>query len=704
MSASGETAAQLLTQIEAGIAAPDFASFKQRPAKALHSALCESLSQHNRRYYEQDAPSIDDAAYDRLFAALQALEAAFPSLAGVDSPSQRVGGAPLDKFEQAQHLLPMLSLDNAFDADSLLQFDKRIKERLQKAGKPLQPVYVCEPKLDGVALSLLYENGVLQRAATRGDGSVGENITENARTIESVPLQLAGKGFPATLEVRGEVVMPLSAFNLYNQHAERAGEKTLVNPRNAAAGSLRQLDSRITAQRPLRFFAYSTGYIDDGELPAQHSGVLAALKRWGFLVNEHVQPAAAIEQGIAYCEHIQQLRTGLDYAIDGVVIKVDSFEAQQALGFVSRAPRWAIAYKFPAEEATTTLLDIDWQVGRTGAVTPVAKLEPVFVGGVTVSNATLHNADEIARLDIAIGDRVVIRRAGDVIPQLARKFEAGRGRRKKPAVPAHCPVCGSSIERAEGEAVMRCTGGLLCGAQLKESIVHFASRKAMDIDGLGDKIVEQLVDKGLVSNVADLYSLVHEEVSGLERMADKSAQNLLDALAQSKQTTLPRFLFALGIREVGEATARNLALHFASLEAIYAADRDALLAVDDVGDIVASHIQAFFANTGNKRMIDRLRKAGVQWPALPQTGSNGEAVLAGQTWVVTGKLESMTRDEAKAFLQAQGAKVAGSVSAKTSCVLAGPGAGSKLAKAQQLDVEIIDEAGFLQRFPEASAS
>ncbi|MGB5326114.1 MAG: NAD-dependent DNA ligase LigA [Pseudomonadales bacterium] len=692
----------LLREIQAAKAGLDIAALNAGTAASLHSALSSSLADHNRRYYTLDAPAIDDAEYDRLLLALRELESAFDGLCSAASPSQRVGAAPLDAFKPARHLLPMLSLDNAFDTAQLQQFGVRAAERLARQGKALPLGYVCEPKLDGVALSLLYENGVLQRAATRGDGSVGEDITENARTIATVPLQLRGSAFPQTLEVRGEVVMPISAFEAYNQRAAAAREKTLVNPRNAAAGSLRQLDSRITARRPLQLFAYSTGHSAGGNLPARHSDVMAALREWGFLVNEHVELADSIDACVTYCAKIEALRSQLDYAIDGVVIKVDDLAAQQALGFVSRAPRWAIAYKFPAEEATTTLLGVDWQVGRTGAVTPVAKLEPVFVGGVTVSNATLHNADEIERLQIRIGDRVVIRRAGDVIPQVARRLEPGSNRRRRPLVPKQCPVCASPLERAEGEAVIRCTGGLLCRAQIKESIVHFASRKAMDIDGLGSKIIDQLVDTGQVANVADLYALAHSQLAALDRMADKSAQNLLDALEDSKTTTLPRFLFALGIREVGEATARNLAQHFGSLEKLMQADRESLLEVDDVGAIVAGHILAFLANKANRQLIQRLREEGVHWPAMPAAAADSRGELHGQTWVVTGKLESMSREEAKAFLLAQGAKVAGSVSAKTSCLLAGPGAGSKLDKAQALGIEIIDEAAFLARFPQAA--
>ncbi|NNL57764.1 MAG: NAD-dependent DNA ligase LigA [Pseudomonadales bacterium] len=688
---AAKTAKALLKAIQNGSQAFDGASLKAKQAAELHALLAEAIERHNHQYYVLDDPLIDDAAYDRLFRALLVLEAKHAALASASSPSARVGAPPREGFAKAEHQLPMLSLDNVFSEQQLHDFDRRMRDRLDG---PDKLEYICEPKLDGVALSLLYEQGVLRRGATRGDGKVGEDITENVRTIASIPLRLRGSGYPPLLEVRGEVVMPIKAFTQFNQRAEAAGEKTLVNPRNAAAGSLRQLDSKITAQRPLQMFAYSVGHVSGGARAGTQAATLQDLAAWGFKINPHIKTVSSIDACIDYCNKLAQLRESLDYAIDGVVFKINDFALQQQLGFVARAPRWAIAYKFPAEEATTSLLAIDWQVGRTGAITPVAKLEPVFVGGVTVSNATLHNADEIARLDVRVGDRVVIRRAGDVIPQVARVATSGEGtsaKRRRPRIPQRCPVCKSTIERAEGEAVMRCTGGLLCGAQLKRSIIHFVSRKALDIDGLGDKIVEQLVDTGLVADVADIFILEQAQLAGLERLADKSAANLIAAIKSARQTTLAKFIYALGIREVGEATAANLAQHFGSLEALQAATREQLLEVDDVGEIVAGHVLAFFTNAGNLELIQRLQHYGVQWSSSTAGQQTGEQPLAGQTWVVTGKLEAMSRDQAKAKLQALGARVAGSVSSKTSCVVAGPGAGSKLDKAQQLGIEVIDE-------------
>lgn len=711
----------LLEQIAIAVRVLDFSSLDKAAATALHAALADQLEYHNHRYYVLDDPSIDDAEYDRLFQALLQLELGAPELGSAESPSRRVGAKPLGSFDSATHKIPMLSLDNVFSADALRDFDKRLRARLATRSRPessaassdapivkastgqLPLDYICEPKLDGVALSLSYENGILVQAATRGDGRVGENITDNARTIASVPLRLRGNDFPAQLEVRGEVVMPITEFNQFNQNALAAGEKVFVNPRNAAAGSLRQLDSRITAKRPLQLFAYSIGHHAEGAIDATHFETLQALKRWGFKVNEHVHRAATIDECIEYCEHLAQLRSSLDYAIDGIVFKINDFSLQSELGFVARAPRWAIAFKFPAEEASTTLVDIDWQVGRTGAITPVAKLEPIFVGGVTVSNATLHNADEIERLDVRVGDRVVIRRAGDVIPQVARVDLSARPSSSqqasgKPRIPSQCPVCHSTVERLDGEAVLRCTGGLVCRAQLKQSIVHFSSRKALDIDGLGDKLIEQLVDTQLIANVADLYLLSQDQIASLERMADKSARNLIESLERSKATELGRFLYALGIREVGETTASNLANHFGTLAAIESASLDALLEVSDVGEIVAAHVVAFFANAENTQLIERLVQQGIGWPVIVvDSESSKDLPLHGQTWVVTGKLINMTRDEAKADLRALGAKVAGSVSSKTNCVVAGPGAGSKLDKAQALDVEVIDEQEFLAR-------
>jgi DNA ligase (NAD+) len=664
----------------------------------LHAALADQLSYHNHRYYVLDDPQISDAEYDQIFQTLLEIEKRQPDLATTTSPSRRVGAMPLSAFETVQHKIRMLSLDNAFDDQGLIDFDRRLRDKLKTSDKI---DYVSEPKLDGVALSLTYENGVLTQAATRGDGTSGENVTDNARTIASVPLQLNANDIPKVLEVRGEVVMPLKAFSAFNQRAEAAGEKAFVNPRNAAAGSLRQLDSAITAQRPLRFFAYSVGYVEGGKLPVTQSKTLALLSRWGFRVNEHVQQQSGIAPCIEYIRHIAELREKLDYEIDGIVYKVDQFDLQEQLGFVSRAPRWAVAFKFPAQEVSTVLRDIEWQVGRTGAVTPVAKLEPVFVGGVTVSNATLHNIDEIERLDVRPGDTVVIRRAGDVIPQVAKVLVKKKNQRAKPVVaPAQCPVCGSEIIRQEGEAIARCSAGFICPAQIKEAVKHFASRKAMDIDGVGDKIVDQLVDLELVKSVADLYRLSVEQLASLERMAEKSAQNIVNALDKSKSTSLPRFLYALGIREVGEATARNLALHFGSYEALIEANEAALLDVADVGPIVAGFILRFIHNVDELAVVAALQELGVHWENETASRDRSDSLpLNGQSWVITGKLETMKRDELKAHLQQLGAKVAGSVSAKTDCLIAGADAGSKLTKAKELGVEIITESDVLSRYP-----
>ncbi len=664
------------------------------PQSVLDEAqrLKQQLNYHNYRYYVLDDPQIPDSEYDRLLQRLQELEASHAGLITPDSPTQRVGAEPLSAFEQVRHEVPMLSLDNAFSEEDLRDFNRRVSERL-KTDAPIE--YACEPKLDGIAVSLLYEDGLLVRGATRGDGTTGENITQNVRTINSIPLRLVGEDYPPTLEVRGEIYMPKAGFEALNDKARQAGEKTFVNPRNAAAGSLRQLDPRITAKRPLEMCAYSIGRVDGGELPDRHTDVLKALNAWGLLINEHMTVATNIDECLAYYGSMAEKRDALDYDIDGIVFKVNSRRLQNRLGFVARAPRWAIAHKFPAQEEVTRLLDVEFQVGRTGAVTPVARLEPVFVGGVTVSNATLHNRDEIERLGIKIGDAVMIRRAGDVIPQVVSVVKAQRPDNARDILfPERCPVCDSPVETEPGEAVARCSGGLICEAQRKEAIKHFASRKAMDIDGLGDKLVEQLVDGGLVHSVADLYALTAEQVAGLERMGDKSAENLMKALDASKGTSLSRFIFALGIREVGEATARSLARHFGSFEALAEADEAALLAVEDVGPVVAHYIVEFFQQEHNLEAVAQLRKAGLHWPDETPSDSAAEP-LVGQTYVLTGTLEVMSRNEAKAHLQALGAKVAGSVSAKTHYLVAGPGAGSKLAKARELGVDIIDESALL---------
>ncbi|HGF7477913.1 TPA: NAD-dependent DNA ligase LigA [Vibrio mimicus] len=656
--------------------------------------LRQTLHEHGVRYYVEDAPTIPDAEYDRLMRELLDLEAANPELITPDSPSLRVGGRPLDGFESVIHEIPMLSLDNAFDDAELDSFYRRMTDRIPAVQ---QSHFCCEPKLDGLAVSLLYENGVLTRAATRGDGATGENITENVRTINSIPLRLQGSDFPVRLEVRGEVFMPKAGFEALNARALKKGEKQFVNPRNAAAGSLRQLDSRITAQRPLAFYAYSVGIIDGGELATSHYQRFLQLKRWGLPICPETKPVTSLIEVKAFYQDILQRRQSLAYEIDGVVIKVDDIQLQERLGFVARAPRWAIAYKFPAQEELTLLNDVEFQVGRTGAITPVAKLEPVFVGGVTVSNATLHNADEIERLGVMVGDTVVIRRAGDVIPQIVSVVLERRPIDAKPIVfPACCPVCQSEIERIEGEAVARCTGGLICQAQRKEALKHFVSRKAMDVDGLGDKVIEQLVDREMVSTPADLFRLRAGELTILERMGPKSAQNVIDALNKAKQTTLPRFLYALGIREVGEATALNLAQHFLTLDAIAQASMDQLIEVPDVGGVVASHLHTFFAQSRNQQVIAELIELGITWPAMAVASSiAADSALAGKVVVLTGSFTQLSRNDAKAALQALGAKVTGSVSKNTDIVFAGEAAGSKLSKAAELGIQVLDEQALI---------
>ncbi|MBY6222264.1 NAD-dependent DNA ligase LigA [Marinobacter nauticus] len=653
-------------------------------------SLRATLEDHNYYYYVQDDPRIPDAEYDRLFRELQKLEAEHPELATEDSPTRRVGSSAETSFEEVTHRLPMLSLDNAFSEDELRDFDRRVRDRLGEDGAI---EYVCEPKLDGLAVSLHYENGTLTRAATRGDGYTGEDITANIRTIPSVPLKLRGSGYPDLVEVRGEVYMPRAGFEKLNERLAEQGEKTFVNPRNAAAGSLRQKKSTVTARRPLELCAYSMAVTDESVLPETHWDSLQLVRDWGFRINPEMRKAEGVEACLDAYNELMAKRDSLPYEIDGIVFKVNRLDLQQELGFVSRAPRWAIAHKFPAQEELTIIEDVEFQVGRTGAVTPVARLKPVFVGGVTVSNATLHNMDEIRRLDVHIGDTVFIRRAGDVIPQVVKVVPE-----KRPAMapmvemPEHCPVCGSDIVQIEGEAVARCSGGLYCPAQRKEAIRHYASRKAMDIEGLGDRLIEMLVDEGMVSTVADLYRLTKFQIASLERMGDKSAANLVAAIDRSREPVLWRFLYALGIREVGEATAKGLAAHFGTLEAISEADEESLQTVPDVGPIVAGHIRSFFDQPHNQETLAALKEAGVTWQE-EQVLSADEQPLSGQTWVLTGTLSGMTRDEAKEKLEQLGAKVAGSVSRKTACVVAGEAAGSKLAKAEQLGVPVLDEAG-----------
>ncbi|KAB0303037.1 NAD-dependent DNA ligase LigA [Vibrio fortis] len=651
--------------------------------------LKETLHYHAVRYYVEDSPEIPDAEYDRLMQQLLKIEQENPELVTVDSPSQRVGGAPLDGFTQVTHEIPMLSLDNAFSDEDLDAFNKRMSDRAPLADLT---TFCCEPKLDGLAVSLLYENGTLVQAATRGDGTTGENITENVRTISSIPLKLQGEGWPTRIEVRGEVFMPKAGFNKLNEQALKKGEKVFVNPRNAAAGSLRQLDSRITAKRPLAFYAYSVGVVEGAELSGSHYQRFLQLKSWGLPMCPETKQLSSLNDVKAYYQDIMARRDALAYEIDGVVIKVDNIEAQEVLGFVARAPRWAIAYKFPAQEEITLLNDVEFQVGRTGAITPVAKLEPVFVGGVTVSNATLHNADEIERLGVMVGDSVIIRRAGDVIPQIVAVVTERRPESAKEIVfPEACPVCSSAVKRVEGEAVARCTGGLVCQAQRKEALKHFVSRKALDVDGLGEKVIEQLVDREMVETPADLFKLSAGVLTVLDRMGPKSAQNVVNALTKAKETTLARFLYSLGIREVGEATAMNLAQHFKSLDMVQAATHEQLVEVQDIGDIVASHITSFFSQDKNREVVDKLLELGLTWPAIEAPVEGQSLPLEGKTVVLTGSLSQLGRSEAKAALQALGAKVTGSVSKKTDILFAGEAAGSKLTKAQDLGIEIRNE-------------
>jgi len=658
--------------------------------------LRTQLRHHEYQYHVLDAPEVPDAEYDRLMAELRALEAEHPELITRDSPTQKVGAAPLDTFGPVRHEIPMLSLNNAFDEESFRAFNKRVQDRL-KSSDAIE--YCCELKIDGAAVSLLYENGELVRAATRGDGTTGENITANVRTIRAIPLRLHGDNIPARVEVRGEVFMPQQGFEKMNDEARRTGNKVFANPRNAAAGSLRQLDPRITAKRPLSFFCYGFGLLEGGEVASSYMQRLQQFKAWGLPISNRTRLCHSVEEVLNFYREVEAERPTLGFDIDGVVIKVDSQKLQEQLGFIAKAPRWAIALKFPAQEQMTVVRDVEFQVGRTGAITPVARLEPVLVAGVMVSNATLHNADEIERLGLKIGDFVVVRRAGDVIPQVVSVVESKRKDDVRDvSFPTHCPVCGSDVERVEGEVVARCTGGLICGAQRKGALKHFVSRRALDIDGMGEKIIDQLVDKEYVKNAADLFDLTPGKLTGLDRMGPKSAQNVVDALAKAKQTTFARFLYALGISEVGEATAANLAAHFGTLEALMAADLEALIAVPDVGKVVASHVRNFMDEESNREVIRLLvEKAGIHWPEVVVVKAEEiDSPFAGKTVVLTGSLSILSRDEAKDRLVALGAKVSGSVSKKTDLVIAGEAAGSKLVKAQELGIEVIDEAEMIR--------
>lgn len=660
--------------------------------------LSNDIREHNYRYYVDADPIISDAEYDRLFKQLQRLEEQCPELKRDDSPTQRVGAPALDSFEQVEHSSAMESLDNVYNEEELIAFEKRIHKKLLKDQKinPEETIeYLCEPKMDGVAISLIYENGILKQAATRGDGELGENITQNAKTIRSIPLKLQGD-YPGELEVRGEVFIPLKAFESYNEHAKKTGEKMFVNPRNATSGSLRQLDSSITAKRPLQMVCYAFGpderFWEEAKLTTRHAR-LRKLKEWGLPVVENYQLANGIKATLDYYNNMLEMRESLPYEIDGVVIKVNDITQLNDLGSVHRRPRWAIAYKFPAYEESTQVEAVEFQVGRTGAVTPVARLKPVFVGGVTVSNATLHNMDEIDRLDVRVGDTVIVRRAGDVIPKIVKVNLKRRPKNsKKINLPKKCPVCASEIIKTDEEVVARCTGGLYCQAQLKESIKHFASRRAMDIDGLGDKIVETLVDKHIINDVADLYRMKKQDIAALERMGEKSAENLLNALEKSKVTTFSRFLYGLGIREVGEVTALSLATHFNTIDEIESQDEESLQMISDIGPIVSAHIVAFFRQKHNRELIKKLVESGIRWKKVEIKQTHA---LFGKTFVLTGTLQNMTRDEVKDKLRQVGAKVSGSVSKKTDYVVAGESTGSKYDKAVELGVMIINEDEFL---------
>ena len=666
-------------------------------AAARAAALRAEIARHDHAYYVLDAPTIPDAEYDRLFRELQAIERAYPALRSADSPTQRVGGKALAQFATVRHRVPMLSISTETDteASGAFAFDARVRRALGLDEDDAAVAYAAELKFDGLAISLRYEDGVLVQAATRGDGETGEDVTSNVRTVKAIPLRLLGEA-PPVLEVRGEIYLRRDDFERLNARQAEAGEKIFVNPRNAAAGSIRQLDPGIAARRPLSFYAYGLGEVAGWTLPATQTEVLDALAAFGLPVCGHRAQVRGAEGLAAFHARIGALRDTLPFDIDGVVYKVDTLALQQQLGFVTREPRWAVAHKYPAQEAVTLLRDIEVQVGRTGALTPVARLEPVFVGGVTVTNATLHNQDEIDRKDVRIGDWVIVRRAGDVIPEVVAPILERRGGELPRFVLLDrfptCPVCGSHVVRGEDEAVARCTGGLFCPAQRKQALLHFAGRRAMDIEGLGDKLVDQLVDAAIVKTPVDLYRLGVLALANLERMGEKSAQNLLMAIEKSRGTTLARFIFALGIRNVGEATARDLARHFGKLDALIAADVDALQQVPDVGPIVAKCIAEFFAEPHNREVIEQLRAAGVHWAEGEPQGSVAGA-LAGKTFVLTGTLPTLSRDEAKARIEARGGKVAGSVSKKTHYVVAGAEAGSKLEKAQALGLAILDEDG-----------
>lgn len=655
--------------------------------------LKEIIKEHDYFYYVLDEPRISDKEYDILFRELQKLESEYPDLITKDSPTQRVGIKPITAFAESQHIMPMLSLENAFSEEEVLSFDKRVRDRL-KISHDIEIVYACEPKIDGIAVNLVYENGLLTKAATRGDGLTGEDITQNARTIQSIPLKLRGKNFPTLLEVRGEIYMPIDGFLEYNEKAYKEGEKPFANTRNAAAGSLRQLDTSITAKRPLNIFCYAIGSYRNFKMPDKHFEILQQLKGWGLRINPEIRLANGIEECINYYKAMNARRSSLHYAIDGVVYKVNDITTQEELGFVSRAPRWALAHKFPAEEESTQVLDIEFQVGRTGALTPVARLKPVFVGGATISNATLHNIDEVWRKDIRVQDTVIVRRAGDVIPEIVYVIKENRKENAKQVeMPKYCPSCGAEVVKAEGEAVARCSGGLYCTSQRKESIKHFASRAALDITGLGDKLVEELVDSGLVNNVADLYTLTVEGVSNLERMGEKSATNLLKSLGKSKKTTFARFIYALGIREVGEVTAQILAAKFENLDTLMHSDEETLQKISNIGPVSATHIATFFRQQHNIELIEKLIGLGIEWKKNDPVYSKK---LSGKTFVFTGSLEEMSREDAKSKVYQLGAKTSESISKTVDFLVVGNEPGSKFEKAKKLGINILNENEFVE--------
>ena len=671
----------------------------QSPAARIRT-LRDQVEHYNYAYHALDNPEVSDAQYDSLLQQLRDLEQQHPELITADSPTQRVGASPLAAFGEIKHRVPMLSLDNAFSDTVVRDFDRRVRERLKESG-PLR--YSAEPKLDGLAVSATYADGIFVQGATRGDGGTGEDITQNLRTIAALPLKLRGSGIPSVLEVRGEVFMPKERFERFNAQAATRGEKVFVNPRNAAAGSLRQLDARITAQRPLDIFIYGTGFVQDGALPLTHGETLQQLRQWGFKVCPQSRIVDSIDDCLRFYEDIGAQRASLPYQIDGVVYKVDDFALRRRLGFVARAPRWAIAHKFPAEEEITVIRDIEFQVGRTGALTPVARLVPVFVGGVTVSNATLHNMDEVERKDVRVGDSVVVRRAGDVIPEVVRVLLDRRPAKTHALVlPSKCPVCGSPVLRDAEQAIARCTGGRTCAAQRVEEIKHFASRRALDIQGLGDKLIEQLSATGIIKSPADLWDLQAEQLQELDRMGEKSAQKIIHSIQAAKRTTLPRFLYSLGIRDVGESTALALAQHFETLQRMLSASEEQIQEVPDVGPVVARNTIAYLREPENQRLLARLVAAGISWPAVTRPAAAGN--LSGKTFVLTGTLAGMTREAAQAAIQEAGGKVTGSVSAKTSYVVAGADPGSKLKKANDLGVAVLDEAGLLALLKSSSRS